>query len=91
MIHNPLNGKLSISHRQSHNNRTHRLHIIMHNTSIRYRILRKLIIKKLDHFQFLNIFFYIFGSFFLRQWLPLLYQGGKVDICTFIKNFQGEA
>ena len=44
MIHNSLNGKLGIPYRQPHNNSTQRLHIIMHNTSIRYSILGKLII-----------------------------------------------
>ena len=88
MIHNSLNGKLGIPYRQPHNNSTQRLHIIMHNTSIRYSILGKLIIQKFHYFQFLYIFFYIFCSFFFCQWLTLFYQSSKIYICSFVQDLQ---
>lgn len=55
MIHNSLNRKLSISNGQPNHNRTNRLHIIMHHTSIRNGILSKLISQQITYVQPSNI------------------------------------
>ena len=90
MIEHSLDGETSVPDRQSNHDRAHRLHVIMHHTRVRYRILSELVVQVFTYLQFFNVLLEALSCLLHAQRIALPHQLGKVYLCSLLEDAQSE-